>query len=243
MGSFIAFTDRLPEPNWTVRDTGEGHASSYTAGPGFSKIQFSSEAPVQINRTNSGRVITRSSGGHTWKIDVTYNPMTRAEFEPVYSFLLQRNGRLNPFYVVLPNQSASRSSTFTSTTIRADAAEHAAGLDYMKQDVFPTDSASTAVPQIGDMFTISDDKDSLHTKAYRVNRVTNNTNYLAGQQPATNERYVYFTPSLQRKVYDDAGITYINPQIRVILTRDIQEYSLGTNNLYQFSLSLEEAQA
>ena len=242
MGSFAAFTDRLPDPNWTIRDTGEGHASSYTAGPGFSKIQFSSETPVQINRTNSGRVITRSAGGHKWKITVSYNPMTRAEFEPVYTFLLQRNGKLNPFYIVLPNQSASRSSTFTSTSIEADG-EHAAGLGYMKQDVFPTDSASTAVPQVGDMFTISDDSDSLHTKAYRINRVTNNTNYLAGQQPATNERYVYFTPNLQRKVYDDAGINYVNPLIRVILTANVQQYSLGTNNLYTFSLSLEEAQA
>ena len=242
MGSFIAFTDRLPEPNWTVRDTGEGHASSYTAGPGFSKIQFSSEAPVQINRTNSGRVITRSAGGHKWKITVSYNPMTREEFEPVYSFLLQRNGRLNPFYIVLPNQNASRSSTFTSTTIKADG-EHAAGLGYMKQDVFPTSSTSTAVPQIGDMFTVSDDSDSLHTKAYRITRVTNNTNYLAGQQPATDERYVYVTPNLQRKVYDNADINYVNPLIRVMLTSDVQQYSLGTNNLYTFSLTLEEAQA
>ena len=177
-----------------------------------------------------------------WKINVTYNPMTRAEFEPIYSFLLQRKGRLNPFYIVLPNQSASRNSGFTSTSIEADG-EHAAGLDYMKQDTFPTSSSSTAVPAIGDMFTISDDSDSLHTKAYRITRVTNNTDYLAGQQPATNERYVYFTPNLQRKVYDNADITYINPQIRVILTNDVQEYSLGTNNLYQFSLSLEEAQA
>ena len=242
MGSFAAFTDRLPDPNWTIRDTGEGHASSYTAGPGFASIKISSEAPVQINHTNSGRVITRSYGGHMWKINVTYNPMTRAEFEPIYSFLLQRKGRLNPFYIVLPNQSASRNSGFTSTSIEADG-EHAAGLDYMKQDTFPTSSSSTAVPAIGDMFTISDDSDSLHTKAYRITRVTNNTDYLAGQQPATNERYVYFTPNLQRKVYDNADITYINPQIRVILTKDVQEYSLGTNNLYQFSLSLEEAQA
>jgi len=30
--------------------------------------------------------------------------------------------------------------------------------------------------------------------------------------------------------------------IRVVQTSDVQEYSLGTNNLYTFSLNLEEAQ-
>ena len=99
----ISFTDRLPDPNWTIDTTGAGHATSYTAGPGFKSIKFSSAAPIQVSRTNSGRVITRSIAGHTWKIGITYNPMTREAFEPIYSFLLQKKGRLNPFYIVLPN--------------------------------------------------------------------------------------------------------------------------------------------
>ena len=36
---------------------------------------------------------------------------------------------------------------------------------------------------------------------------------------------------------------YTNPKIRVILKSDVQEYSLGTNNLYTFALNLEEALA
>ena len=33
------------------------------------------------------------------------------------------------------------------------------------------------------------------------------------------------------------------PKIRVIMTKDVTEYNLGTNNLYQFGLSLTEANA
>ena len=245
MPTLITFTDRLPDPNWTIQDTGAGHASSYTAGPGFKSIKISSSAPVQISQTNSGRVITRQVAGHKWNIGITYNPMTRDQFEPVYSFLLQRKGRLNPFYVVLPNQSSSRNTAFnawlaTPKVILAAGALNA-GVDVMKQKVHS--DVVTTQPQPGDMFTITDDEDSLHTKIYRITRVTNEDYHLAGSVPADVERYVYFTPNLQRATANNSTINYTNPQIRVILKRDIQEFSLGTNNLYTFGLQVEEAQA
>jgi hypothetical protein len=171
--------------------------------------------------------------------------MTREEFEPIYSFLLQRKGRLNPFYIVLPNQSSSRNAAFntwldTPKVILVDGQLNA-GVEVMKQNVHSTTPATQ--PQPGDMFTITDSLDSLHTKAYRVTRVTNEDNFLAGSEPAAAERYVYFTPNLQRNTKDDAIINYTNPQIRVILKNDVQEFNLGTNNLYTFGLQVEEAQA
>ena len=98
------------------------------------------------------------------------------------------------------------------------------------------------------MFTITDNTDSLHTKAYRVTRVMTTGLYWAGLTgndipTDTAERGIYFTPNLQRDVLAGKTIVYHQPKIRVILNKDIQEYSLGTNNLYTFSLSLEEAQA
>ena len=101
-------------------------------------------------------------------------------------------------------------------------------------------------PQPGDMFTITDPNDSLHTKAYRVTRVMSNGTYHTGlhsSAPTSTQRIVYFTPNLARTVNSGAGIDYNKPLIRVMLKNDVQQYSLGTNNLYQFSLDLEEAQA
>ncbi len=243
MAEFSSFTDRLPDPNWTKDTTGIGHASSYTAGPGFNSIKLSSNMPIQTSHTNSGRLITRQIAGHEWGINITYNPMTRDQFEPVYSFLLQRKGRLNPFYVVLPNQSSSRNTAFGaySGTITVEGT-HTAGSGVMLQTGHEDDPLTTQ-PQPGDMFTITDASDSLHTKIYRVTRVTNRTDYLAGSQPDADERYVYISPNLQRETADTSVINYTNPQIRVILKNDVQEFSLGTNNLYTFGLQLQEAQA
>jgi len=251
MGTFASFLNILPDPNNPI---GEGGQAGGTDGPGFKSIKFTSTAPIQVSRTNSGRVITRQIAGHKWDVAITYNPMTRDDFEPIFSFLLQQKGRLNPFYVQLPNQYTARGSAFaTHVASNTPTNEYALtrGMDYMVQnghDETVVSGEVTVSPKPGDMFTITDTNDSLHTKAYRVTRVMNNVSFWTGLVTAdrptdVGERGIYFTPNLQRDVAINQSIIYHRPKIRVILNKDVQEYSLGTNNLSTFSLNLEEAQA
>ncbi|MDB4787260.1 hypothetical protein OAG26_00975 [Flavobacteriales bacterium] len=244
MATFSSFLDILPDPTNPIGISGQALAtgSGGTNGPGFASVEFSSEAPIQVSRTNSGRVLTRAIAGHKWKIQISYNPMTRDQFEPVYNFLLEKNGRLNPFFVKLPQQANSRNAAFTSANATiTTATTAAAGAGFLLQAGHNTTEATQ--PQPGDMFTITDSNDSLHTKAYRVTRVLSNATYQSGgTQPSTSQRLVYFTPHLQRAVAQGATCDY-TPLIRVMQTADVQQYSLGTNNLFSFSLSLEECQA
>ena len=247
MATFTEFLDILPNPNTPIGDAGQSLAtgSGGVAGPGFASIQFKSIAPVTTTRTNSGRVISRGLAGHRWEIEITYNPLTRDDFEPVYSFLLQKKGKLNPFFVPLPQHLTSRNSAFNtyagSNTIPS-AAGYNAGSEFMIQAGHS--STATTQPKPGDMFTITDSNDSLHTKAYRVTRVMSNGTYNTSvhSQPSSTQRIIYFTPHLQRAVASGSTIDYTAPLVRVVLKEDVQAYSLGTNNLFQFSLSLEEAQ-
>ncbi len=245
MATFTSFLDILPDPSNPIGLGGQAlaTASGGTAGPGFASVTFSSEAPIQTSRTNSGRVITRSIAGHKWNINIRYNPMTRDQFEPVYSFLLEKNGRLNPFFVKLPQNANSRNAAFTSADATITTATTGTkGAGFILQAGHNTTEATQ--PQPGDMFTISDSNDSLHTKAYRVTRVMGNSTYNSAlhSQPTTAQRIVYFTPHLQRDVAQGATCDY-TPLVRVMLKADVQSYSLGTNNLFEFSLNLEEAQA
>ena len=248
MANFTSFLDILPDPNNSIAEDGSSESGNtgYTAGPGFKSIKFSSLAPIQVSRSNSGRVTTRGIAGHKWGIDITYNPMTRDDFEPIFSFLLQRKGRLNPFYVQLPNQYTARNSAFASR-VASTAPTNAAALNQGAQWMLQAghSDTQTTTPQPGDMFTITDTADSLHTKIYRVVRVMVRNSYHTGlhSNPTTSQRIVYFAPNLQRAVSSGQNIIYHQPKIRVILKNDIQEYSLDTNNLYNFSLPLEEAQA
>jgi len=247
MADFSAFLDILPDPNNPIGEGGEAlaTASGGVAGQGFRDVKLTSTSPTQVSRTNSGRTITRRIAGQRWSIDITYNPMTRDQFEPVYSFLLAR-GRLEPFFVQLPNQLSGRNTAFanhTSSNTPTAATALNQGAHFMIQNGHH--STQTTTPKPGDVFTITDSNDSLHTKAYRVTRVMDAAARHTGlhSQPTTVQRIVYFAPPLQRSVSSGAGIDYYQPLFRVIMKSDVQAYSLTNNNLYTFTLNLEEAQA
>ena len=240
----MAYTDILPDPNNLITDSGKASGSG---GEGFASVSFSSKSPTMFDQTNSGRVVARSVAQQTWSIDISYNPMTRAQFEPVYNFILQR-GRMTPFFVSLPQNRVPQNATFaayaddpnnlfpTTNTVGGsrtlllanDAGD--AGTDYVV--------ATHNTPKPGDLFNISD---SNHNKTYRVTRVETNSDY-TGTQPTTNQIRIQFTPGLSKAVTHAAsGVVFHNPLVRVLLGGDVQQYSLNAGGLYSFSLKLKEA--
>jgi len=237
MASFSNFANRLPDPAYGINEAGQNVNSAANYGPGFASVTFTKEQPTMMSRTNSGRVVTRSLVGETLKIAITYNPLTRAQFEPVYSFLTEKKGRLKPFFVSLPQYADAQDSTF-SGSITIDGA-YAAGVDNFLAD----HSSLTGTPKRGDTFTITDSANSNHTKLYTVTRVQTNSDYYSGEsQPSVDQYRIYCQPNLVYSVADNSTLNFVSPLVRVIQASDVREYSLGTNNLYTFSLSLEEAQ-
>lgn len=239
MATFTSFTDRLPDPNWGINDAGDGHASNFTEGPGFATVKFTSNQPTSFSRTNSGRVTTRSIAGQYFSMNITYNPMTRAQFEPIYNFLMEKRGRLKPFYVVLPQYTSPQ--TTTSGTISVQGTITSGDSNFL---VDGFDSVTGGLKP-GDIFNFTDSADSNHKKAYQIVRVATSSDKLTSDSAlnTTDERRLYVVPPVQKDVTDNSTIDYGNPMFRVIQNKDVQEYSLGTNNLYTFSLNLEEAQA
>jgi hypothetical protein len=241
MPTFTSFSDLLPDPNNRINTAGVSDATG-SAGPGFAKVKFRSNNQVQVSRTISGRGVTASPGYHNWEFDINYNPMTRAEFEPVSTFLEGRQGRLKPFFVILPQHSQPQNSTFATyagtNTITASATS--AGSPTIMLNGL---SAVSGSPSPGDFFTITDSSDVNHRKAYKVLRVEDNGTYQTGTtQPTTAQRRVWTQPPICRAVASGATVNFINPRFRVIQKSDVVEYDLDTDNLYQFSLSLEEMQ-
>ena len=236
--AFSAFANRLPDPNFKITEAGE-NSNSGTAGPGFASVKFTANQPVSFSRTNSGRVTTRSIVGHHWSIGITYNPMTRDQFEPIYNFLLEKRGRLKPFFVALPQHVTTR--TTTSGTISVQGSISAGDSNFLIDGM---DSVTGGL-RPGDVFNFVDGGNSNHNKIYKVVRVATSTDKLASDSAlnSTDERRLYVVPPVEKDVTDNSTLTYTSPLFRVVQKADVQEYSLGTNNLYTFSLNLEEAQA
>jgi hypothetical protein len=206
----MAIQNILPDPNNLINTAG---LDSGTASPGFASVKLSSNQPIMRDRTRSGRLVSRAVSYHLWNIDISYNPMTKSQFNPIYGFLLEKQGSLKPFFVELPQYRGQGVSSKTASSGLAG-------------------STTLTVNNITDieagmMFNINDNTDSTHTKAYVITRASSTT--------------ITFTPGLQNAVTSGAAVNFTNPKIRVIQSGDVQEYSLNTNNLYSFSLKLEEA--
>lgn len=242
MASFTDFQNVLPDPNNTLGNAGQVAGS---AGPGYASVSVTSEQPMLRDRTNSGRILARSVAGHKWKIKISYNPMTRADFEPVYTFLLQRRGPLNPFFVSLPQYRVPRDSTFAtyaaSTNLEAISGVNAGATSALiGRSGYSNTTNKTPLP--GDLFTLNA-TNSNHKKAYMVTRVETTADYQASAtQPSSTQVRIHFTPGLSKAIVTGDDFVFHNPLVKVIMTGDVQEYSLNTNNLYSFSLNLEEVQ-
>jgi len=239
----MAFLNILPDPNTKITDAGTADSSG-VVGPGFASISLTSNDKVMMNKTNTGRVITRKLAAQQWKLKVSYNPLTRDEFEPVYNFLLYY-GKLRPFYVKLPQHLTARNSAIDLTIHPVGAI--AAGAEAFVVDGFDTAPGLTTStrPRPGDMFTFGDASDSLHEKMYRVLRTetSGDASTFGSSDPGANNVRIYTYPNILRPVTDNTPITFKDPKMRVIMDRDVTSYSLNTDNLYKFDLQLTEALA
>lgn len=256
MATFSTFSDLLPDPINKIDTAGVSNASG-SAGPGFASVKFRSNRQVQVSRTISGRGITASPGFHVWEFDINYNPLTRAEFEPVATFIETREGRLRPFFVILPQHNKPQDNKFYTYCLptltsgpgstenpasHVTAAQTSAGsTSIMITGLSGMTEALAGNPTPGDFINIVDSNDINHVKAYKITRVETNAYYQGGTtQPTETQRRIHVTPALARNVTSGAGVRFINPKFRVIQKGDTLEYDLNTDNLYQFSLSLEE---
>jgi hypothetical protein len=104
----------LPDPNNVISTAGVD--ISGTAGPGFASVKLSSDQPIMRDRTRSGRLVSRAVSYHQWNIDISYNPMTKAQFNPIYGFLLEKQGSLKPFFVELPQYRGQAVSSKTASS-------------------------------------------------------------------------------------------------------------------------------
>jgi hypothetical protein len=243
----ITYQEVLPDPNYAIGNDG---STSGTNGPGFASVSLTSKSPIMKTRTNSGRMVARAIKSHQWDISISYNPMTRAEFEPVYNFLLNRRGSLKPFFVSLPQYRTPQDSNFAGNVkVFAPSASSDVIVTGTQNSVragstlLPVDGISAGNPSPGDLFTITDANDTNHKKAYRVTQVETPSSFATvgtPDAPTGTERIIHCIPGLQKSTANNADVVFAAPLIRVIAT-DVQEYSLNKEGLYTFSLKLEEA--
>ena len=212
----MAIQNTLPDPNNKINAAGEIDSSG-NAGPGFSAVTVTSKQPISINRSNSGLAFRNVSKYQMFSVNISYNKLTKEEFNVVYSFLLEKQASLEAFFVQLPQYGNTQAGT------KNIAASASAGVNQLALN-----NVTDIVP--GDLFSVTVPTDDTHVKVYKVTKI--------------NSSVITITPQLQRPIdISSSGTETANfgvPKMRVTYTGSDIQYSVDASGLYSFSVKLEE---
>ena len=175
----------------------------------------SSEQNTIVSVTTSGRVQARQIDGQKFRMTLTYPPMTRAEFAPIKAFLMKQRSRLNTFTVIPPTISNAQGTAAGTPTGTASAGDTSITLG----------GTSTGTLKAGDYIKFAN-----HDKVYMV----------VEDQSDISTGTLTIEPPL-RSAVSSTDITYDNVPFTVRQTNDVQEFSIGTTNLFQYELDVLES--
>ncbi len=196
-------------------------SGTFPTSPVPADIKVSSFSPTLVSQTQSLKRQVRRRGGQRWAFEVTFPPMTRSEFAPVYAFCIAQRGQYETFTFVPPVVSVPQ-GTATGTPL-------VNGAQSAGDNTIVTDGWSNSITALkaGDFLKFSG-----HNKVYMV--TADATSDGSGNATLTIE------PPLLASVADDEALTVSDVPFTVALTTDTQEYAAGPPNIYEFSLQLIE---
>jgi len=190
-------------------------AGAFPTSQGFTAINFRSNTPTLSTETVSGISFRRQISSQRWEFTLSLPPMTRAEFAPVYSFMVKQRGSKESFTVVAPEISSTRGSE--TGTVLVDGS-HSAG-----DTTIDIDGLNSGL-KAGDLI-----KFASHQKVYMVI-----DDVSSGSQTITIE------PPLRENLANDEAVSYNNVPITVRAVNDIQEFQLGNDPVYRIEIDVVE---
>ena len=176
--------------------------------------KINSQQSTIVSVTASGRKQARQIDGQRFAITLQYPPMTRSEFSPIKAFIMKQRSQLESFTVIPPTESNAQGTASGTPTGTASAGDTSITLG----------GTGTGTLLAGDYIKFAN-----HDKVYMV--VADNSDISTGT--------LTIEPPLRSDITAQ-DITYDSVPFTVSLTSDIQEYNIGTTNLYAYELDVVE---
>lgn len=104
-------------------------AGSFPNNVGFTEVSFSKRRYDLYSETINGRTQVRSLGAVRRELTITFPPMTRAEFKPVYDFIESQNGREGIFTIQVPDPSHATNNITITVRLASELQEYPIGVD------------------------------------------------------------------------------------------------------------------
>jgi len=197
-------------------------SGTFPSSPAPRDVAISSNQNTIVTTTASGRRQARQIDGQKFRLRIRFPVMTRAEFAPINAFIMKQRSQMESFQYVPPtiDDSLGVASGVISVNGAVSAGATSCSIDGMA-------NSTSGVFKAGDYFRFTG-----QNKVYMVVADVNSNGSGAGT--------LTFEPPLRANVADNAVLIYSNVDFTVGLTGDIQEFTIGTENYFQYEVDLIE---
>ncbi len=196
---------------------------SYPTTPVWEAVNLESDSPTLVSTTVSGRMQSRKIAGQRWAFTASYPPMTRADFMPVWAYIVSKRGQYSTFTVIPPIIGNARGVATGTPLVN--------GAQSVGDTTIVTDGwtvSTTGIMKAGDFIKFSG-----HDKVYMVVSDANSDG--SGNTTLTIE------PQIITALSDNETITVNNVPFTMRLDKDAQEYKMGTNQFVKFDVDFVES--
>jgi hypothetical protein len=197
-------------------------SGTFPSSPAPRDVAISSQQNTIVTTTASGRRQARQIDGQRFKLRVRFPVMTRAEFAPINAFIMKQRSQMESFQYVPPtiDDSLGVASGVISVNGAVSAGATSCSIDGMA-------NSTSGVFKAGDYFRFTG-----QNKVYMVMADVNSNGSGAGT--------LTFEPPLRSALSDNTVLIYSNVDFTVGLTGDVQEFTIGTENYFQYEVDLIE---
>jgi len=197
-------------------------SGTFPSSPAPRDVAISSNQNTIVTTTASGRRQARQIDGQRFRLRIRFPVMTRAEFAPINAFIMKQRSQMESFQYVPPtiDDSLGVASGVISVNGAVSAGATSCSIDGMA-------NSTSGVFKAGDYFRFTG-----QNKVYMVVADVDSNGSGAGT--------LTFEPPLRANVADNAVLIYSNVDFTVGLTGDIQEFTIGTENYFQYEVDLIE---
>lgn len=195
-------------------------AGTFPTTPRLTSVSLESRSQTLISFSQSGRRNVRQAGAQRWKMKGSYSNLTRAQFMPVWAFLMDQEGQWDTFDFVIPDL-ATPQGTGGGTPLVNGASQTG------KSIITDGWNNSETVFLAGDIFKFTG-----HQKVYMITSdVTSD-----GSGNAT----LNFMPALNESPAENEALIVTAVPFRVQQAASTQSYTARNPLLYNFEVSFVE---
>jgi len=194
---------------------------------GFTAMELQTNTRSRLTESISGQTQRLKSGAQYWSFKLKSPPLSRSDFNAIYSFIVQQDGQVEAFTVVPPVISSTTGTAAGTVTVAdVNTADPLMGTSAGSSSVGV--SGGTGTLKKGDLIKFSN-----HNKVYMLTEDVD----LDG---STVDQVSFYPPLIESVTGGATTITYNSVPFTVFFNNDQISYELLTDGLYRYEIDVRE---